>query len=310
MSKEFRIGLIALVSGALLYYGFNYLKGTDVFANTNRYYVEYPNTDGLTVGSAVKIKGVQVGKVSSVYFQSEKNNVLVEIDLQGTIELGDSTVAELASDGLLGGKAIILNRKTHRGLKSPGDYLIPKVDKGLNELLEQAQPITDNIQVTIRELNEILLGLEGFGDSLNVALGNVNALMTEVTSFMKRNGQSFDSIANSSAALIVDLREDLEPVGDLMTNLTEFTDSLNNSELNETIASTNELLGKVSMTLDTLVNNQGTIGKLVSDDSLYQNLNKALVDLDKLLIHFNQYPRDFMKPLGRKHDKLEGLKDN
>ncbi len=310
MSKELRIGLIALIAGALLYYGFNYLKGTDVFANTNRYFVEYGNTDGLVVGSAVKINGVQVGRVSNVLFQPETNDVLVEIDLQGNVQLGDSTIAELASDGLLGGKAIVLNRKTHKAILEPGAYLIPRVDKGLSEILEQAQPITDNIQITIRRINEILLGMEGFGESLTSAVRNMDTVLVDVRGILEQNDAKIARAFDQLDSLVQNVNGAIKPLNSTMKNMEALSDSLKNSELKATIATSNELLKNVNNTLDSLTNNQGTIGKLISNDSLYQNLNKALVDLDKLLIHFNQYPRDFMKPLGRKHKKLEGLKDD
>lgn len=309
MSKELRIGLIALIAGALLYYGFNYLKGTDVFANTNRYFVEYGNTDGLVVGSAVKINGVQVGRVSNVLFQPQTNDVLVEIDLQGNVQLGDSTIAELASDGLLGGKAIVLNRKTHEAILEPGAYLIPRVDKGLSEILEQAQPITDNIQITIRRINEILLGMEGFGESLTSAVRNMDTVLVDVRGILEQNDAKIARAFDQLDSLVQNVNGAIKPLNATMKNMEALSDSLKNSELKATIATSNELLKNVNNTLDSLTNNQGTIGKLISNDSLYQNLNKALVDLDKLLIHFNQYPRDFMKPLGRKHKKLEGLKD-
>ena len=308
MSKELRIGLIALVAGGLLYYGFNYLKGINVFSNTNRYFVEYDNTDGLTIGSAIKINGVQVGRVSSVLFQPETSDVLVELNLQGNIELGDATIAELAADGFLGSKAIILNRKTDKGLLTSGDYLIPTVDKGLSEILEQAQPITDNIQVTLRRVNEILLGMEGFGEELKSMVENLDKVLVNVNGVLEENDGKIAGTFSKVDSLVTNLNAAVVPMNQIMRNFESLSDSLKNSELKATIATTNSLLININSTLDSLTNAKGSIGKLISNDSLYQNLNKTVVDLDKLLIHFNQYPRDFMKPLGRKHNKLEGLK--
>lgn len=306
MSKELRIGLVALIAGALLYYGFNYLKGTDVFANTNRYYVEYANTDGLVVGSSVKINGVQVGRVSSVSFQPEKNNVLVEVNLQANIELGDSTVADLANDGLLGGKAIVLKRKTVNGLLEAGDYLIPEVDKSL---FDQAQPTLDNIQVTITRVNSILEGMQGFGDDLKLTFKRLDTVLLGVNRVLTENDQKIDSAFTRMDDMIAGINESLVPLNATLENMQAVSDSLKNSELKATIATSNELLKNVNKTLDSLTNEKGTVGKLIANDSLYQNLNQVLVDLDKLLIHFNNYPRDFMKPLGRKHKKLEGLEE-
>lgn len=309
MSKELKIGLIALVAGVLLYYGFNYLKGTDILDNTNRFYVEYENTDGLGIGSAVKINGVKVGRVSGVRFQPETNNVRVELDIQGNIELGDSTVAEMTSDGLLGGKAIILNRKKHERFLEPGDDLIPQVDKGLSEIIESAQPITDNIQITIRRVNEILLGMEGFGKSLTRAVQNMDTVLTDVRVILENNDQKLDSTFTAINHMVVQLDKSMEPLGRTLQNMETLSDSLKQTEFKQTVAKTNKLLDNLNATLDSLKTNEGTLGKLMKDDSLYNTLNKTMTDLDKLLIHFNNYPKDFMSPLGRKHKKLKGLKE-
>jgi phospholipid/cholesterol/gamma-HCH transport system substrate-binding protein len=310
VSKEFRIGLIALIAGGLLYYGFNYLKGTDIFANTNRFYVEYENTDGLTVGSIIKIKGVQVGRVSEVLFQPEKGNVLVELDLQGNIQVGDSTIAELTNDGFFGGKAIILYRKKHKEMLDPGAYLTPQVDKGIAEMIESARPITDNIQVTIREINEILLGMKGFGEKLNSAVGNMDTLVLSFRYLIEANDDKINRSFNKVDSILIDLSKGLKPLEATMKNLEVASDSLKNVDFNETIQSTNELLANLNVTLDSLQNANGTLGKLMSEDSLYNNLNRTLMNLDKLIIHFNNYPKDFMGPLGKKHKKLEGLKED
>jgi len=310
VSKEFRIGLIALIAGALLYYGFNYLKGTDIFNNTNRYFVEYENTDGLTEGSVVKTKGVQIGRVSNVLFQPEKGNVLVELDIQENIQLGDSTIAELTSDGLLGGKAIIIYRKTHKKTLDPGSTLIPRVDKGLSEMLESAKPITDNIQVTIRRINEILLGMEGFGETLKSAVGNMDTVLMDIRVVLEQNDNKVEQAISKIDTIITDLGKAIKPLEATMKNLEVFSDSLKDTEFKATVASTNQLLKNINQTLDSLKNENGTIGRLMTDDSLYNTLNKTMLDLDKLIIHFNNYPKDFMGPLGRKHKRLEGLKED
>lgn len=309
MSKEFRVGLIALVAGVLLYYGFNYLKGTDVLSNTNRYYVVYEQINGLAPGSAINIKGVQVGRVSNIDFHQAEQEIIVEMDLQGDIKLGDSTVAELSSAGFLGGELIILHEKSIKGYFEPGDTLIANVDEGLSEILESAKPITDNLQITIRRINEILLGMEGFGESLKSVMGNLDTVLVEVKVIMSENDQKISGTFSKIDTLITNLNGAITPMGVAIRNLETVTDSLKNAELKATIDNTNALLIKLNSTLDSLTNNQGTLGKLMAEDSLYQNLNKAMIDLDKLLIHFNNYPRDFMKPLGRKHKKLEGLKE-
>ena len=109
ISKEFKIGLFSILTIALLYIGFNFLKGIDFFSRTNHYYAMYHNIDGLQVSNSVIINGLVVGRVSSVSFlQNNENQILVELDINGDIVLDDSTKAFLISEGFLGGKAIEL----------------------------------------------------------------------------------------------------------------------------------------------------------------------------------------------------------
>lgn len=307
MSKEFRIGLIALVAGVLLYYGFNYLKGTDVLTKTNRFYVIYNHINGLAPGSPVNIQGVQVGRVNDMIFNQSEQKIVVALDIQGDIVLGDSTVAELSSAGFLGGELIVLLEKEVNGKFLPGDTLIPKFDRGLAALLDKAEPLTDNIQITVRKINQVLTGMEGLGDTLKVSFSKMNELISSVTQTLDDNKAQIDSSFAAINGLTKQLSEDLKPLKPMLENMAALSDSLSNSDFKETIASTNSLLENLDSTLDSLQNEQGTIGKLMANDSLYNNLNQTMVDLDKLLIHFNNYPKDFMGPLGRKNKNLKGV---
>jgi phospholipid/cholesterol/gamma-HCH transport system substrate-binding protein len=309
VSKELKIGIIALVAGFLLYYGFNYLKGTDIFSNTNRFYVQYTHIEGLAVGSTIKMQGVQVGRVSNITFQQAQGNILVELNIQRTISLGDSTIAELTSDGLLGGKAIVLLDKTHRDKLEPGSMLIGQIDKGLSELLASAQPITDNLTITIRRINEILLGMEGSGEVIKQTLVDLDIMIREVNSIMKQNRAAINFTLESSAVTMKRVGDRVDQMGPILENMRVLSDSLKSTDFKATVQSTNDLLQNINSTLDSLKNANGTIGRLMMDDQLYENLNKTIVDLDKLIIHFNTYPKDFMAPLGRKPKKMEGGKE-
>ena len=308
MSKEFRIGLIALVAGVLLYYGFNYLKGTNVLSKTNRFYVVYDHINGLAPGSPVNIKGVQVGRVNDLIFNQKGQSIIVALDIQGDIVLGDSTIAELSSAGFLGGELIILLEKEINGKFQSGDTLIPKFDRGLAALLDKAEPLTDNIQITVRKINQVLTGMEGLGDTLKVSFSKMNELISSVTQTLNDNKTQIDSSFSAINALTRQLSEDLAPLKPMLEDMAALSDSLSSADFKATITSTNSLLENLDSTLDSLKNEQGTIGKLMANDSLYNNLNQTMVDLDKLLIHFNNYPKDFMGPLGRKNKNLKGVK--
>ncbi len=308
MSKEFRIGLIALVSGAILYFGFNYLKGVDFFSPVTKYYVIYENVDGLTKSNPVIINGLAVGKVSDIKLvQGKTNSIKVELQIDQDITLGDSTVAELRDTDILGGKSIDLKPKRISYDLVPGDTLIAFVDRGLAEYLDNVTPITNNLEITISRINAILLGLQGSGEKINQTISELNITLTQVNSIIENNRQEWSRTLTASRQLIENVNDKVTKLDPILTKSAGVLDSLNNLEINQTLTAVNSMLAQLTELLLEIDNGQGTLGQLANNDSLYNNLNQLLIDLDKLTIHFNQYPKDFLKPLGRKHNKLEGL---
>jgi phospholipid/cholesterol/gamma-HCH transport system substrate-binding protein len=174
VSKEFKIGVIAVASAFIFYYGFNYLKGIDFFSSTSGYFVLYNNVDGLAKSNPVIINGLTVGKVSNIKLLQKTQNILVELQIEEDIILGDSTVAELADTDLLGSKAVILRVGPLDNPIESGDTLIPYVDPGLEAYLEDVQPIADNINVAIIRISEILQGMEGVGEEFKSTVANTN----------------------------------------------------------------------------------------------------------------------------------------
>ncbi|MDH5608425.1 MAG: MlaD family protein [Cyclobacteriaceae bacterium] len=308
MSKEFRIGLIALVSGLILYYGFNYLKGIDFFTKTSKYYVIYDNVDGLNKSNPVIINGLTVGKVSNIrLLQAEQNKILVEITIDREIVLGKATIAELSNTDFLGSKAIILKIGVVKQPIFPLDTLNPYVNKGIEEYLSNVEPITNDLGVTISRVNEILLGLQGSGEKINSTIGDLKIMVNQVNGLIKTNREELDETLSASRELIQNINQKVNMLGPILVKSNGVLDSLNTLELNNTVTSLNAMLNQVTELLKEVDNGEGTLGKLANNDSLYNNLNQLLVDLDKLSIHFNQYPRDFLKPLGRKNEKLKGV---
>src|SRR5258708_30911498 len=146
------VGLFAAVSITLLYLGFHYLKGVDFFSRRSQYYAVYANVDQLAVSNPVLVNGYAVGRVSKIeILQKKHNKVLVELDIDSHIKLGDSTKAILTSE-ILSGKYILLSiGPVVTPLKS-GDTVTAEVAKGLFDVFTKtAEPVADNLQTTFRK---------------------------------------------------------------------------------------------------------------------------------------------------------------
>jgi len=300
VSKEFKIGLITIIAGALLYYGFNFLRGSDLFSPTKRYYVTYSNVSGLNVSNPVYLNGLPVGRVSGFNLVQERNEIVVSLDVDQNVRINIGSSAHLASDGLLGTKAIVLVFGESSGFMNPGDTLNSKTD---GDIFSQFEPVADNINTTITKLNAVLdqlieTDIKGVVDTLKYSIGTLT---------YKANQMDIEEVLKNLDEVVISFKDRSDQIEVLLNSSTGLIDSLNQLPLDETIIRLNTSMKEVESLLVAIQSDSGTIGKLLQDDSLYNSLNKTLVDLDALIIHFRNYPKDFMKPLGRKHKKLKGV---
>ena len=145
ISKEAKVGVMALLAIIMLYFGFHILKGSDVFSRTYKYHIVYDNIDGLTASNPVLLNGLNVGRVQEIkLLQNRQNHLLVTIDVQKGIVIPQGTGAVLADGGLLGGKVIHLSMGTGAPMKD-GDTLMAKKESGISAVLqEKALPLVSH----------------------------------------------------------------------------------------------------------------------------------------------------------------------
>lgn len=294
ISKEIKVAVLAIVSLTILYFGFNFLNGIDFFSATNKYYTYYDNIGGLNVSDPVIINGFSVGRVSDIKIvQTNQNKVMVELDVDSDIKLNKGATATLINQDFLGSKAIELvlggNTTEHY---IDGDTLPSDVDQGLDAILEQGEKfVKDDLGSTMSRLNAILESLAGNSDKINVTLENFEATSLAAKKLMQDNqkniAQLLENLNTTTGNLNTILVDDLKP---FLTKANTFADSLNTLELGTTVQKAQVVLDDVKRTLDTLKYGQGTLGKLMHDDSLYNNLTRATANLDSLLVDIEENP--------------------
>jgi phospholipid/cholesterol/gamma-HCH transport system substrate-binding protein len=305
LSKEFTVGLFMVVAITLLYFGFNFLKGIDFFSSSKKYYAVFSNVDKLTESNQIYLNGYAVGRVSDIKIQQDKNRVVVELDIDSDIFVTKTSTAMLNGE-LLGGRFIELNIKPGGQRLNPKDTMRSEVAKGLMDFFtESAEPVAANLQSTLKKLNSVLdnlssntrrldtmlMGLRRTPFVVNRTIDNANAQISELSS-------SFKSVAGNLNNSLTELKPTLE-------NFRTLSDSLKNLELSQTLNKTQQSLGKLNETLTHLNDGDNTMSKLLTEDSLYTNLNQLLKSVDSLATHFNENPRHFLAPLGKSRKKIE-----
>jgi len=305
-NKELKVGLFSAVTLVLLYFGFNFLKGIDFFQKKKLYYAVYENIDQLAVSQPVLVNGFAVGRVSHIRIMQNRNNhVLVEMEIDADIVITDSTKAILNSE-LLGGKSVLLNMGRSRKVLKEGDTLRAEVAKGMFDVLsETATPVATDLQTTMRKFNAtvdnfskifakldiILTKLETTPDLINKTLGTTNTNIEVLSASLKTDADKMNQ-----------MMDELRPT---LANFRTLSDSLRRLHMNETLHKAQQTLTSLNDALLKLKKGDNTMGRLLTEDSLYVNLNRMILSLNKLAQDFDNNPKHFLAPLGKSKRKVD-----
>lgn len=298
-SNELKVGFLALLAFLILYFGFNFLKGNDVFSSSRIYYVEYENVDGLMVSNQVMVNGIEVGKVKKVEIQPSKGNkILVTLRFSQDIVIPDKTVAVLSDGALLGGKIIRL-RLEGKGNLAEESFLKGETEVGVTALLkERAIPVIANADSLLVSFRQISNKFDHTGTYLNTLLKTSNETVSNingsVNGIVTDNRANIAQISANMKTLSTDLMETEKQLRPLLTKFNTVADSLNALKIGKTLKEVDATVLSLKKIVQGLERGEGTAGKLIKNDSLYLGLNKTLIDLDKLLLDFRLQPKRYI----------------
>jgi phospholipid/cholesterol/gamma-HCH transport system substrate-binding protein len=307
-SNELKVGFLALMAFLILYFGFNFLKGNDLFSKSNTYYIQYDNVDGLTASNQVMINGVEVGKVKNVFLDPlDGNKIKVEIWVNKGLILPDKTIAYLSDGALLGGKVIRLELQG-KGAIADEAYISGVNEKGLTSLLkERALPVLANADSLLVSFRKVSVKFEKTGLYLNRLIENSNSAVSNingsVNTLVAENSVNIKQITANMRTLSQSLIETEKQLKPLLTKFNSVADSIQAARIGQTIQEASRAIVSLQRIVTKLEQGQGSAGKLLTNDSLYTGLNKTIVDLDRLLIDFRMQPKRYI------HFSVFGKKD-
>ena len=298
ISKETKVGILALSTFVILYLGFNFLKGKDFFSPEYQYTVVYDNVQGLTAANQVSISGMKVGQVKKVELIAG-NKVKVTLSIRKDLPLPEGTQAVLSSDGLLGGKLVRLQMGNSKNIIQNGGSILAGGEIGITDLLkEKALPLISNLDSLTRSLRIVTKSFEATGSSVNSLVRNsdktVTTLGASLNSTIASNRDNLAGITANMKSLTGNLIETEKSLKPLIGKFSSIADSLNALKVSQALATTQKSLEGLQRIMAGLESGQGSMGKLLKDDSLYSNINRSIVDLDKLLIDFRLAPKRYV----------------
>lgn len=294
LTREVKTGILAVGSILLFIFGYSFLKGTNLLENNRKFYVEYNNVEGLTRSAPVTIKGLTVGKVKNIRFAENLGGLVVEFHIEDDLDFSKNSVVQIYSQGLLGTKSLaILPEYDPTNIAESGDTLVGEVkddyfiavskalgplEGKVNYTLDSVDSLVSTIQEvfdesTRKNLQESIINLNGTLKSLNGASKNMEDILADNTERLDRTFANLDVTSSNFAKL---------------------SDSLSQIETKKLMTDLQRVVTNFDSLMTNLNNGNGNMGKLLKDESLYNNLEDASKQLKELLQDFKLNPKRYV----------------
>jgi len=295
-TKEIKVGFLAVLGIMMSVFSYNYLKGINLFDKNRKFIVKYEKVDGLSVSNPVTMNGFKIGKVQKINFNSKNTReLLVDIIIDNDVIFPKTSLAELYETGLIGGKAIAIipDYKNDSTIAIDGDYLKGVIKPGLTELVNQILP-------------QVQLQIEAVMKNAEIVLQNINTLFDDETKKeLKSSIEDFSNLTSSLSEtsdeiskLIADnsknLTNSLSDFRNASNNIKSITDSLNSDDIKSITINLNSLVNNLNSITTSLKNSEGTAGKLINDKSIYDNLENATNQLNRLIEDIKLNPNRYI----------------
>ncbi len=289
-SKEVIIGLIIIFALAILFIGIDFLKGVNVFKASNYYYVTYTDVNGLAVSAPVTVNGFTVGQVRDISYEYDNpGHIKVEISLDQQLQIPENTEAILSTD-LLGTASIALQLGNSKTMHKVGDELDGKIPVGMmdavsKDVLPAFTQIAGKIDTLLTNLNTLT------GDP--ALLASVQRL-DQITADLAQTTTSLNSMMRSLAPATNDIRKMTGNFANASDNINQLTGNLNNLPLDSLMNTLEATTQNLKALTEQLNDKNSSLGLLMNDPALYNNLNATVTSLDSLFIDIKKSPKRYI----------------
>jgi len=300
--NEIKTGILVVIGIGLFVFGFSYLKSNDIFVGDRTFYAVYDDVEGVVNGTPVTVNGFPVGSIQNISF-FKNNNLLVKFRVENNISFSINSIAQIYEAGLIGGKALaIIPANDNSRVAVSKDTLKSSVAPGLTELVnDKLTPLQENIEAMILSANEVLGKVSLiFDDSTRTNLKTSVSDFTETIRDLKETSAMIKSVIKSNK---LNIDQTIDNVLDISTNFSKISKTINQSELDLIISNFKNSSDDLALILKKVNDGNGTISKLIENDTLFQNLNDASKSIDLLLEDIRLNPKRYI------HFSIFGKKD-
>lgn len=310
MKKELKVGILAIVAIGLLVFGYNFLKGNNLFNTSRTFYAVYDDVEGLSPSAPVTINGFQVGTVTDIDF-IKSGELLVTLNMNNDFNFSRNSKAKIYGGGLIGGKSVKIELEDDfENIAKSGDTLQSSVEEGLIELVnEKLTPLKDKISRAVVEVDTLLKSVNYVFDvdtrsNLKQSFENLN----ETLSSLNSSASKIDNVLDSNEDHI---NSSIKKFSQTADNLSIMSDSLSQIEFKKIAQNADKTLLNLKEISNKLEAGEGSLGKLLNDEQLYQNIENATKEMEELVRDIKMNPKRYVhfSVFGKKNEQYENSED-
>jgi len=321
LSRELKAGFVVLAAGLVLYFGISYLKNSNLFKEGITLYSVYDKVEGIMGSQPVTINGLAVGRIEDIYFHPDQSGrVVVAMTINSDYPITVTSLAQIKSSDLLGAKEISLEIGPGSVLVEDGDTLRSSIEESLGDAInKEVLPVKVKTEKLIASLDTAIQILTGFlkggvendfkssFSNVNKSLIHLNEITTELSSYMTENRESLGRATQNFEKLsktLADNRDELERV---FENVANISDSLGQANVGQTMLALERTSRNLDVVTGRIANGEGTLGRLSAQDSLYNQIDKTVQSLDRLLLDLRYHPERYVRlsVFGRRPSRAE-----
>ena len=292
---EIKTALLVILGISLFIFGFSFLKRSSIFENNKIVHTIYDEVEGLVVGAKVTINGLVIGNVSMIDFLPGSTKILVSMRIDKDLNFSPNSKAVFYEAGLIGGKAISIEPVfDSKNIIKSNDTIASDVKPGLTELINrQIAPLQEKIESMLTSVDSLFSGVSNVlnYETQNNLKNTLENLSQSVNNINKSSESLIEVIDENRSALNISFKN----AANATKNINELTDSLSKIDFTNTFNKLSESLNNINTILSKVENGEGTLGKFINSEELYQNLSQSSKELEELLSDLKANPSRYVQ---------------
>lgn len=294
LTREIKTGILVISAILLFIWGYSFIKGKNIFSNYRTIYVQYDNIEGIVKSAPVTINGLAVGTVTNITLNNTTGKILVELQLKTDFPISKSSRAAIYEPGFIVGKQIaIYPNFDDKSIVEDGDFLKGEITAGLTaSLKEKLVPLQEKFEKLLHNVDQLVSGFNTILDAKGQAdlKNSLSELNKTIAEFHKASA-SVNIILDDNKSQIKGVVSNFNKVS---SDFSKISDSLNKANLGQTAKNLGKTLASLDKIMADLQAGKGSMGKLVTDEALYKNLEKTTKELELLLEDVRLHPTRYV----------------